>query len=188
MESYNRFAVAEVLSKDGVVLKVLRLLPVILTTVLFMNRVAQFYAITTFMPPHMPHAPASSTASKRINAAPVLKIWLRTSVARVFPGVLAVVMLLRLTLLLNIFVRPSDFGFGYGRITYGLSFILSFAHLPLAPKMLRIENRMKSPQTGDDEIVGLLQGWFKINNIRIWAVDFPLWLVSIAAIVNTIRL
>lgn len=154
----------------------------------FVNRIAQFFAITTFMPPYMPHAPPSSTASKRFNPAPVLRIWLRTSVERIFPGVLAAVMLLRITLLANILVRPGDFAFGYGRVLYGIGLLLSFAHLPLAPAMMRLENAMKSPQTGDDEILPLLQRWFKVNNVRIWTIDFPLWLITIGAVLEVVKL
>lgn len=154
-----------------------------------MNRLAQYYAITTFMPPHMPHPPSTSPAAKRFNPSPILKIWLRTAVSRVFTGVLAVVFILRLALLANILVRPADLAvLGSARSLYGVAFVLSFAHLPIAPSMLRLENAMKSPQTSDEEMLELLGRWFKMNNVRIWVTDFPLWLVSIAALVAAFRL
>lgn len=137
----------------------------------------------------MPHPPSTSAAAKRFNPSPILKIWLRTAVSRIFPGVLVVVFVLRLALLANILIRPADLGvLGSARTFYSIGFVLSFAHLPLAPALLRLENAMKSPQTGDDEMLELLERWFKVNNVRIWITDFPLWLVSIAALLSAFRL
>ncbi|KAF2193882.1 hypothetical protein K469DRAFT_709346 [Zopfia rhizophila CBS 207.26] len=180
---------AELFARNGLPLKLIRVFPLILSTVLLVQRIAQFYAITTFMPPHMPHPPANSPAAKRFNPSPVLKIWMRTAVARVFPGVLAVVFVMRLALLANILIRPSDLAvLGSARALYGVGLALSFAHLPIAPAMLKLENAMKSPQTADDEMLVLLERWFKVNNVRIWVTDFPLWLVSIAALLTAFKL
>jgi hypothetical protein len=143
------------------------------------------------MPPYMPQVPESSSASKRLQPAPVLRIWLRTSIERFFPGVLAVVMLLRVTLLANLFVRPDDLAFagsGYARTLYAVGLLLSFAHLILAPGMVRLENVMKSPQTRDQDMVPLLRKWFGVNNVRLWTMDFPLWVVSVAAVTQAIKL
>jgi hypothetical protein len=100
-------------------------------------------------------------------------------------------MLLRLTLLGNLLVRPDDMAFngsGYARALYGVGFLLSFAHLALAPGMVHLENLMKSPQTRDDEMVPLLRRWFSVNNMRLWTMDFPLWMVSIVAVTQAIKL
>lgn len=158
-----------------------------------MNRIAQFYAITTFMPPYMPYASPSATAekspqpSRHFNPAPVLRVWLTISIQRILPGVLVVVMLARISLLANLLVRPNDLANGYGRLLYGIGLFLSFAHLPLAPTMLKLENAMKSPQTATEDFIPLLQRWFKLNNIRIWITDVPLWLVTISAVIESIK-
>lgn len=141
------------------------------------------------MPPHMPHPPANSTAAKRFNPGPVLKIWMRTAVGRIFPGVLAIVFAMRIVLLANILIRPSDLAvLGSARTLYGIGLALSFAHLPIAPMMLKLEDAMKSPQTTDEELLGLLQRWFKVNNLRIWVTDVPLFLVSMAALFEAFKL
>jgi len=178
---------------NGLALKTLRVLPLILSTFLFVNRIAQFYAITTFMPPYMPYAwnttPGKSPqVSRHFNPAPVLRVWLTISNQRILPGVLAIVMLARISLLANVLVRPDDLADGHGRLMYGIGLFLSFAHLPLAPTMLKLENTMKSPQTAAEDFIPLLQRWFKINNIRIWVTDAPLWLVTISAVVESIQM
>lgn len=158
-----------------------------------MNRLAQFYAITTFMPPHMPHPPSTSPAAKRFNPSPILKIWLRTAVSRIFPGVLAVVLAvvlaMCLALLANILIRPADLALlGAARTLYSIGFALSLAHLPLAPSILELENKMKSPQTSDEEMPELLGRWSEVNNVRIWLTDFPLWLVCVGALLMAFKL
>jgi hypothetical protein len=97
-------------------------------------------------------------------------------------------MLLRIVLAMNLVIRPHDFKGTNGRLLYGLTMFFAFAHLAVAPKMVKLENRLQDLSTKAEETQQLLVVWLGINNIRLWVVDVPLWIFSIAAALAAIKI
>lgn len=110
------------------------------------------------------------------NPRQLLQSWLRDCVPRFFPGVIAIVMVLRIFLVLNIFVRTQDFIGNHGRFGYSIGVLFSFSHLIVAPLMLRYERKLTGEENLDgEEVEKLIRGWLSVNNIRIWVVDVAFW-------------
>ena len=148
-----------------------------LIRVSLINRMAQYYALSTFLPPFMP---------TKLDSGPTLQHWLRAVVARIWPGVVAILMVLRLLLVANLLVRPEDLEETHARRLFGIAFILAFAHLPVAPKMVKLESRMRSPESKPDDMALLLSAWLKINNLRLWIVDVPFFFVTSVAAMESL--
>ncbi|PWY66097.1 hypothetical protein BO70DRAFT_383165 [Aspergillus heteromorphus CBS 117.55] len=170
----------QLVSADSLALKLLRVTPLITTTILLSNRLAQYFALSTFLPPHTP-------PKKIDHVGPAFQHWLQTVVPRVWTGVIGIVLLTRVVLILNLFVRPDDLAGSSARVLYAVGLGLSFAHLAVAPKMLRFETRMMSPETVPHVAMELLAGWLRVNNRRFWLVDVPFWLVGVGATVEGLR-
>lgn len=189
-----------VVSAGSLALKVLRVTPLITTTILYaraplptpfstshinttnslVNRLAQYFALSTFLPPH--------TSPKKIDhVGAAFQHWLQTVVPRVWTGVISIVLFTRVALILNLFVRPDDLAGSNARFLYGVGLFLSFAHLSVAPKMLKFEKRMMSPETVPHVAMELLAGWMKVNNIRFWIVDVPFWVVGVWATLEGLK-
>lgn len=117
----------------------------------------------------------------------VMQHWLRNVVKRVWPGVVTVVMLLRIVLAMNIAVRPHDVRDTHARLLYGVTMFFAFAHLAVAPKMVKLESKLMNLESKAEDTQRLLVAWLGINNIRLWAVDVPLWTISIAAALEAVK-
>ncbi|GKZ85687.1 hypothetical protein AnigIFM56816_011658 [Aspergillus niger] len=153
-------------------LGLLRLCPALISTTLCINRVGQYFALTSFRPPYMP-------PDQHHLAAPVFQRWFRSASGRIWKGVILLTQMQRLLCLANLMVRPST---TIGWWLYAASFILSNAHLPFVPRLLTAEKKLlgKQQQAPEESLVAL-QDWLKVNNIRVLAVDLPLLLVTTAA-------
>ncbi|KAL4894206.1 hypothetical protein BDV59DRAFT_176039, partial [Aspergillus ambiguus] len=153
-------------------LGLLRLSPALITTTLCINRVGQYFALTSFRPPFMPR-------DQQHLAAPLFQTWFRSASGRIWKGVIILTQLQRLLCIANLVVRPST---TISWWLYGASFILSNAHLPFVPRLLAAENRiLGEQQKAPEESLAALGDWLKANNIRVLAVDLPLLLVTTAA-------
>lgn len=126
--------------------------------------------------------------SSAVKPGQVLQHWLRGVVSRIWPGIVTLVMLLRIVLAMNLVIRPHDFKGTNGRLFYGLTMFFAFAHLAIAPKMVKLENRLQDLSTKAEETQQLLVVWLGINNIRLWVVDVPLWIFSIVAALAAIKI
>jgi hypothetical protein len=98
------------------------------------------------------------------------------------------VLLARIALILNLFVRPDDLAGSNARFLYAIGLFFSFAHLAVAPKMLKFEKRMMSPETIPEITMELLVGWLRVNNVRIWAVDVPFWVIGVWATLEACKM
>lgn len=108
-------------------------------------------------------------------------MWFRTASSRIWKSAIGLTILLRLACIANLIVRPE------GRLTrplYGLCLAGAFAHLPVAPRMLVFERKMKSEESSPSESLQGLYDWLSINNVRLLVVDVPLWLATGAALVE----
>jgi hypothetical protein len=92
-------------------------------------------------------------------------------------------MLLRISCLANIFIRPAG---PLASWLYGASLTLAFAHLPVAPRLLIFEREIKNEESSPAESLQGLQKWLSINNVRLLAVDLPLWVTTAIAVVESV--
>lgn len=115
------------------------------------------------------------------NPGPVLQRWLRGVVARIWPGVIAIVLVTRVALVANLLVRPDDLAHTHARMLHGIGLAFSFAHLVVAPKMLKLERGMKNSNSTPEETIDLVARWLKVNNVRTVLVDVPFWAVTLRA-------
>jgi hypothetical protein len=118
----------------------------------------------------------------------VLQLWLRQVVKRIFPGVVAILFLTRVALFANLFIRTDDFYGTHARKFHWVGVLFSFAHLVIAPKMLKIERKMQSEDLQPEEMIQLLSHWLKVNNVRMWLVDVPFWAVELGATVESFKI
>lgn len=136
------------------------------------NRVSQYFALTSFRPPYMP-------PDQQHLAGPIFQRWFQSASGRIWKGVIILTQLQRLLCIANLVV-PSSTTVGWW--LYGASLILSNAHLPFVPRLLASENKMiREQQEVPEESLTALGDWMKINNVRVLAVDLPLLLVTTAA-------
>ncbi|RJE27122.1 hypothetical protein PHISCL_00589 [Aspergillus sclerotialis] len=171
----------ELVASGSLALKLLRVTPLITTTILLVNRLAQYFALSTFLPPY--------TSPKQVDhVGAALQHWIQQVVPRVWKGVIGIVLIARVALILNLFVCVEDLAGTNGRLLYGIGLFFSFAHLFVAPKMLKLEKRLMDPQTIPQVTLELLVRWLKINNVRIWVVDVPFWVVGVLATLESCKM
>ena len=163
---------------SSILIKKVTLTPQLLRLV---NRLAQYFALSSFLPPY--------TSTKKVDhVGAALQHWLQTVVPRIWTGVIGIVLIARVALILNLFVHTEDLAGTYARLLYGIGLFFSFAHLFIAPTMLKFETRMMSPDTIPEVTLDLLAGWLKINNVRIWVVDVPFWVVGVLATLESCKM
>lgn len=97
---------------------------------------------------------------------------------RVWPGVVTIIFITRMTLVANLFVRPDDFAATHAWKLHALG-VFSVAHLVFASKMLQYERKMQGQDMRTEELFDLLQKWLRINNVRIWLVAAAFWVVEL---------
>ena len=142
---------------------------------------AQYFALSTFLPPHVPNY-------KQHNVAHVFQSWLSAVVGRIWVGVIALVMLQRASLAANVWIRPAEMEGSHARLFYAVGLALSFAHLTVAKRMLGYENTMKDPRSSSLQSLDSLRKWLSVNNVRVWAIDVPMWLTTLAAVTELMAL
>jgi hypothetical protein len=139
-----------------------------------LNRVGQYFSLTSFRPPHMP-------PDQQHVAAPIFQCWFRSVSSRIWKAVIILTQLQRVACVANLVVRPST---TIGWWLYGASLVLSNAHLPFVPRLLASEKQMlEEQQEAPEKSLAALGDWMKVNNVRVMAVDLPLLLVTTAAAV-----
>ncbi|KAJ5507617.1 hypothetical protein N7527_009760 [Penicillium freii] len=152
----------------------LRLSPALVTTTLCINRVGQYFSLTSFRPPYMP-------PDQQHIAAPIFQRWFQSASGRIWKAVIILTNLQRVACIANLVFRPST---TIGWWLYGASLVLSNAHLPFVPRLLRSEKQMLEEQhEAPEKGLAALGDWVTVNNVRVMGVDLPLLLVTTAAAV-----
>ncbi|RYP71905.1 hypothetical protein DL771_004508 [Monosporascus sp. 5C6A] len=154
----------------------LRLSPALITLVLVINRVAQYYAFTSFLPPHMPPL---RHEKRHHDAAPTFQLWFRVLAARIWVPVVVLSELQMVLCALNLLWAPPT-----GPTAWWLhlfSLVLANGHWPFVPRLLRAERAVKDVRATPAQSLAALRDWMDVNNVRVLLVDVPQAFVTAAA-------
>ncbi|KAL3420419.1 hypothetical protein PVAG01_08918 [Phlyctema vagabunda] len=156
-----------------VAIGLLRISPALITLTLVINRVAQYYAFTSFLAPHI--------SPSQHDAAPTLQLWFRRLAARIWGPVIALSLLQTILCIVNVFVYPVPAEYGVAWWLHIWSLVLANGHWPFVRTLLRYEHAVKDYRATPKQSLTALEGWMATNNVRVLLVDVPQAFVSAAA-------
>jgi len=136
------------------------------------NRIAQYYAFTSFLPPHI--------SRTEHDASPTFQRWFRLLVARIFIPVVVLSELQTLLCILNL-VYPPPVSNTVAWWLHFWSLVLANGHWPFVPALLKYERAVKDKKATPKQSLAALEGWMATNNVRVLVVDIPQAFVSAAA-------
>ncbi|KAH8587792.1 hypothetical protein B0O99DRAFT_601349 [Bisporella sp. PMI_857] len=143
----------------------LRLSPALITLTLVINRVAQYYAFTSFLPPHI--------SPSQHDASPTFQLWFRQVASRIWVPVIILSLLQTILCILNVLVYPVPAENSTAWWLHFWSLVLANGHWPFVRTLLGYEHAVKDKNATPKESLRALEGWMATNNVRVLLVDVP---------------
>ncbi|KAI1820154.1 hypothetical protein F4861DRAFT_80731 [Xylaria intraflava] len=186
----------------------LRLSPALITLILVINRIAQYYAFTvsraapltsilasattqhfdpesspqshqSFLPPHMPKGGLGGH-----DPAPTFQVWFRTVASRIWVPVIVLSELQVVLCILNLVYPPAS---PVAWWLHAASLAFANGHWPFVPRLLRHERAVVNKEATPRQSLTSLQHWMDANNVRVLLVDVPQAFITAAAALASAR-